>query len=194
MESNKSPITGAERLWLRELAMRYVDITMASQLPIIEREGMFSVMLRPCTCAILEYILDPAIGYVWVRRHTPRRHLQWWKTQAPLSEAGTLHEVQVRGMEFDLQLPTARFLELLPEFWGHGLVLFQMTRPVPDTLMLDGIADSVVDRVLMQNGLHLRFYLPHAAELAQVGSPRREVLEKMLQRREVREMAMDFGR
>ena len=92
-------------------------------------------------------------------------------------------------MEFDLQLSTARFLELLPEFEDHGIVLFQMTRRVPDTLTLDGVAESAVERVLIQNGLHLRFYLPHAVECAQLSSPYREVLEKALQRPEVRELA-----
>jgi hypothetical protein len=92
-------------------------------------------------------------------------------------------------MEFDLQLQTARFLELLPEFEEHGMELFQMVRRVPDTLTLYGVADDVVDRILLQNGLHLRFYLPHAVECAELASPDREVLERALERPEVRAIA-----
>jgi len=92
-------------------------------------------------------------------------------------------------MEFDLQLHTPRFLELLPEFEDHGMVSFQMTRRVPDTLTLSGVPDESVDRVLLQNGLHLRFYLPHALECAYVASPHREVLERALLRPEVRGIA-----
>ena len=92
-------------------------------------------------------------------------------------------------MEFDLQVPTVRFLELLPDFVDHGVVLFQMTRRVPDTLILDRIAEAEVYRVLIQNGLHLHFYLPHASECSQLSSPHREVLERVLRRTEVAELA-----
>ena len=166
---------------------------MTSDLPITERNGMFSFMLRSCTCGILAHILDPTVPFVWVRRHTPKRYMQWWSTQTRLSEAGALHDVEVRSMEFDLQLRTPRFIELLPEFEDHGIELFQMARRVPDTLTLDGIVDDVVNRVLIQNGMHLRFYLPHAVECAQLASPHREVLERALQRPEIKEIAYGGG-
>jgi len=166
---------------------------MTSDLPITERNGMYSFMLRSCTSGILAHILDPALPFVWIRRHTPKRYIQWWTTQTRLSDTGALHEVEVRSMEFDLQLRTARFLELLPEFEDNGLVLFQMTRRVPDTLTLHGVSDDAVDRVLLQNGLHLSFYLPHAIECAQLASPHREVLERALQRPQVTEIAYGAG-
>jgi hypothetical protein len=164
---------------------------MTSELPITESSGMFSLMLRSCSSDILAHILDPAVPFVWLRRHTPKRYIQWWPTRVPLSERGQPHDVEVRSLEFDLQLTTARFLELLPEFTDHGIVLFQMTRRVPDTLTLDRIAESAVERVLIENGLHLRFYLPHAIESAQLASPYREVLERALQKPQVRELAYD---
>jgi hypothetical protein len=92
-------------------------------------------------------------------------------------------------MEFDIQLPTARFLELLSEFEEQGIILFQMSRRVPDTLTLHGLADDAVNRVLIENGLHMKFFLPHAVECAQLASPHREVMERALQGREVREIA-----
>lgn len=96
-------------------------------------------------------------------------------------------------MEFDLQLPTARFLELLPEFEDHGIALLQMTRKVPDTFTLDRIPEDVANRVLVQNGLHLRFYLPHANECALLASPRRQILERALQVPEVKDVAYRAG-
>ncbi|HUY91221.1 MAG TPA: hypothetical protein VMV10_20960 [Pirellulales bacterium] len=166
---------------------------MTSYLQISERKGMFSFMLRSCTSGILAHILDPVVPFVWIRGHTPMRYIQWWSTQTRLSERGALHDVEVRSMEFDLQLRTVRFLELLPEFEDHGLLLFQMTRRVPDTLTLYGVSDDAADRVLLQNGLHLKFYLPHAVECAQLASPHREVVERALQKPEVREIAYGAG-
>jgi hypothetical protein len=167
---------------------RYVS-AMISTSPITERKGMFSFMLQPCTASILANILDPDVPFVWIRHHTPKRTIAWWKTQACLSEKGQLYDVEVRWMDFDLQLSTARFLELLPEFEEHGLVLFQMTRRVPNSLILDGKADDVINHILIQNGLHVAFYLPHAVECAQLASPRREVLERALQQEKVKELA-----
>lgn len=162
---------------------------MNSCIPITEQNGMFSFMLRSCTSGILAHVLDPAVPFVWIRRHSPQRYIQWWSTQTRVSESGTLHDIEVRSMEFDLQLRTSRFLELLPEFDDHGMDLFQMMRRVPDTLTLDGIAENAVARILIQNGLHLHFYLPHAVECAQLASPHREVLERVLQRPEVSKIA-----
>jgi hypothetical protein len=166
---------------------------MTSDLLITERNGMFSFMLRSCTSGILAHVLDPAVPFVWIRRHTPNRYIQWWNTQIQLSETGAFHDVEVRSLEFDLQLRTARFLELLSEFEDQGIVLFQMTHRVPDTLTLNGIAKDAIGRVLLQNGLYLSFCLPHAVECAQLSSPHREVLERALQRPEVREIAYGGG-
>ena len=152
---------------------------------------MFSVMLRPCTCSVLSQILDPAVPVVWIRRHMPRQRIDWWRTPVPLSGSAQAHEVEVRLLQFDIQLATSRFLELLPEFEEHGMELLQMARRVPDTLTLEGLSDAAADRVLLQNGLHVRFFLPHAVEYAQLSSPDRSVLERILKRPEMSALAYE---
>jgi hypothetical protein len=154
---------------------------------------MFSVMLRSCTARMLAHVLDPAVPFVWIPRHIPNRYLRWWSTQTCLFEAGPLNSLEVRSMEFDIQLSTSRFLELLPEFEHHGLVLFQMTRRVPDTLTLQRVPDGAVDGILRQNGLHLRVHLPEEEPWGQLTSPHREVLERALQKPQVREVAYGPG-
>jgi len=158
---------------------------------ITQHAEMFSLMLRPCTSAILAHAVDASVPHVWIRRHQPNRYLQWWRAQVPLSSASAIHDVEVRSLEFDLHLPATRFLQLLPEFQDHGMAFFQMSRPVPDTLSLDRIPEDAIDRVLIQNGLHLAYYLPHALETAQFRSPRREVLEQLLQAPEIRALAYE---
>jgi hypothetical protein len=154
---------------------------------------MFSLMLRSCTAGILAHVLDPAVPFVWIPRHMPNRHLKWWSTQTRLFEMGPLHGLEARLIEFDIQLSTSRFLELIPEFENHGLVLFQMTRRVPDTLTLQLLPDAAIDRILLQNGLHLRVYLPNDEPWGQLTSPHREVLEQALQKPQVREVAYGPG-
>jgi hypothetical protein len=134
---------------------------------------MFSVMLRGWTCRVLAHILEPSIPFVWIRRHLPHHYVHWYRALLPLSTTGQPHEVEVRSLEFDIQLSTPRLIELLSEFEEHGIDLCQMTRRVPDTLTLHGVSDAMVSHILCQNGLHWRFVLPHAGECAQLSAQTR---------------------
>jgi hypothetical protein len=158
---------------------------------ITQQGNIHAFMLGPCTADILRHALDPSVPWIWIRRHTPKRNLGWWPTKLPLSERGAPCEVTARSLEFDLLLPTVRFLELLPEFHDHGVTLYQMVRPVPDTLSLDRVPPDAIDPVLVQNGLHLAFHLPHAIETAEFRSPHREVLAALLAVPEIRALAFE---
>lgn len=157
---------------------------------IVEKTGMFSIYLHPCTSRVLADILDPSVPFVWIPRHLPVTEIQWWNTQLQLSKSGALHEVEVRLLECDLQFRTYDFLNFLKEFEGSGILLYQMTRRVPNTLTLMNTPDESDDRILLQNGLHLHFYLPHAHEVAQLRSPHYEVLELALQKPEIDKLAL----
>ena len=115
--------------------------------------------------------------------------MQWWTTPVCLSKSGGAVDIEVGGLAFDVQLSTKRFLELLPEFNEHGLELYQMTRRIPNTLTLDCLPTENVNEVLIQNGLHLKFDLPHAGECAMLASPHREVLERVLLKPEIGKLA-----
>lgn len=161
---------------------------MPPELPRQHPDGLFSFMLAGATCKVLAHILDPSIPFVWVRDHGPVETVRWWKTRIPLSESGRFYDAEVRNMGFDLHFTTSRFLELLPEFERHGMLLYQLTRRLPHTLTLNRVREEAVTPILLQNGLHLQFNLPHAIECAQLSSPRREVLEALLTKPEIGEM------
>jgi hypothetical protein len=156
---------------------------------ITENDGFYELMLNPCTTAVLAGALDATVPWVWIRGHMPKRSIQWWNARVPLSVDGELRDVTVRSLQFDLLLTTSRFLELLPDFHDHALCLFQLRQPVPDTLTLDRVPDASIDRVLVQNGLHLAFYLPHAYEVAQFRAPDRDTIARLLQVPEIRALA-----
>lgn len=150
---------------------------------------LFTVMLRSSTAAVLKHLLDPAVPYVWIRKHHPHPRIEWWKTDVQLSDAGRLHRLEVKCMEFDILLETQRFLDLLADFEPHGLELHQMSRRIPSSLTLSGLTDEAQTRVLINNGLHLSFFLPHAIEDAQLASPHREVVETALGKPHIKAIA-----
>ena len=146
-------------------------------------------MLSYCRAGLLREILDESVPYVWVRDHAPVERCGWWKTSLSLREHGPAFEINVRGVVFDIQLSTKHFLEMLPEFEHLGLELYQMHNKVPNTLTLNRINDGSVNTILIQNGMHLHFQLPHEGECAMLSSPRRETLELALSNPVLRERA-----
>src|SRR5262245_8492278 len=93
--------------------------------------GFHSVTLPPCSTAVLPFVLDPSTPFVWVVGHWPGSHVHWWEATLPLSEGTPNRRLRVRDVEFDIQLSTAEFLELEPEFRHGGVILLQLDRPVP---------------------------------------------------------------
>jgi hypothetical protein len=111
-------------------------IGAVDDLPRQTEDGLYSIMLRPCTAEILRHLLDPDIPYVWVVGHDPYRYLEWWTCSLPLRKSGSTLGLEVRGLRFDLLMSTSAFLSRLSEF--DGLSLFQMRRKVPNTLAING--------------------------------------------------------
>ena len=112
----------------------------------------------------------------------------WWNARVPLRPGGEAHELEVREMGFDAQMPTRRFLGLLPEFEESGVVLFQVHKRVPGSLPLRPEDDNL-NRILLQNGLFLKFQLPYAGEVAVLCSLDKEYLAGLLRIPAVRELA-----
>ena len=96
---------------------------MDTELPIRFHNSLYSCMLSYSRASLLKEILDESVPYVWVRDHAPVERYGWWKTSLSLREHGPAFEINVRGVVFDIQLSTKRFLEILPEFEHLGLDL-----------------------------------------------------------------------
>jgi hypothetical protein len=156
-------------------------------LPRLTGDGLFSIMLRPCTAEILRHLLDPEVFFAWVVGHYPNRHLEWWTCRLPLSQSGRPFPLEVRGLRCDLLMSTSQFLERFSDF--DGLVLHQMRRRVPNTLLFEGLEEHNRVRVLIQNGLFASFYLPHAMECASFATVERSAMERALASEAVRSLA-----
>jgi hypothetical protein len=157
------------------------------ELPHQTGDGLFSIMLRPCTAEVLGHLLDPKVPFVWVVGHYPNKHLEWWRCHLPLSRSGAASAFEVRGLNIDVLLPTSEFLTRLSDF--DGLVMQQMRRKVPNTLTIEGLDERNRTRILIQNGLAASFYLPHAMECASFKTVERSAIEKVLSNDVIRTLA-----
>ncbi len=140
-----------------------------------------------CTPSVLRHALNPGIPFVWMRRHLPQTQISWWNADVPLFLGGRPYNLEVRGLEFDVQMTTERFLTLLPELEEHGMGLFQMNKRVPDALEFH-IEDPNINHILILNGLFLNFTLPHANETALLCSPSKEYLKNLLKIPAIRDL------
>jgi hypothetical protein len=135
---------------------------------IIEKDYMESLYIHNATVSDLARYLNPNVPWVWILGHLPNRIVEWWDTSIPINKQGASVKAKARSIIYDLMLETKEFLELVPEFEDHGLVLIQSHQRMPDTFDLSRIPENQQTKVLRDNGAFLRMYLPHAIETAQI--------------------------
>ncbi len=145
--------------------------------------GVFYSILEPCSAAVLPYVLAPDAAHVWLVDHSPDERLLWTALPVPIKVDGPVERLLVRGVRYDLQMPTPEFLaRIVPRLGaGCGLRLLQLDRPVPDSLRYHDIEKLPAKyAVLRQNGWRLSFDLPHGGEYAELTAPDRNTLEAIL--------------
>lgn len=157
------------------------------ELPRRTSDGLYSIMLLPCTAEILTHLLDPDVPFVWIVGHQPDRIAEWWSCDVPLSKHGKSYPLDVRQLCYDVLMPTTEFLTRLSEF--DGLTLYQMRKAVPNTLIAERLEERNRVPVLVQNGLVASFYLPHAEECASFATVERGRIEMALKNEVVRRLA-----
>lgn len=144
------------------------------------KDGAEILVLHAAIVPDFSPLLDDRIEYCWILGHMPRRTGDWWNTTVPVDDQGKSITAQVRMISYDLQLPTARFLEHIEQFADSGLMLMQSRKSMPPTLMA-GVQDIHRFRtVLIQNEVTLVIQLPHAIETSVVSSYRRGYLESRI--------------
>jgi hypothetical protein len=151
---------------------------------IVEIEpGVFYTVLKPCSAAVLPHVLAPEPSHVWLVEHRPDARLLWAELPVPLTADAPAERLRVRGLVYDLQMPTAEFLaSVVPRLaGGAGVTVLQLDRPVPDSLRYAEISGAPGKHaILRRNGWRLTFDLPHAGEYAEVTAPDRGTLERVL--------------
>ncbi|MEO6046528.1 MAG: hypothetical protein ABIQ57_03545 [Candidatus Kapaibacterium sp.] len=129
---------------------------------------MESLYVYGATVGGLAGFLRPDVPWVWILNHMPEPVMRWWRTSLPVNVHGDLLDADYRMIACDIMLETGRFLEALPAFEVHGIVLIQSFQRMPGTFSLERIPENQQDQMLRQNGAFLRVYLPHAVETARV--------------------------
>ncbi len=152
--------------------------------------NLFTINLDSCSASILKYILNPSVKYVWLQQHMSNSRLEWWKADMPISPSEYMENVEVRCPIFDLQMSTDRFLSNIGMFEKHGLELIQLTKKVPNGLWEKSIPENALNKVLISNGMFLRFSLPHECEIAQLQCVSEEYLEQICSAPEIRELVL----
>lgn len=145
-------------------------------------KDFFEVILPVCDSSILANILDTNVPWVtlvgfwvdwlvvWIEEHMP-----------PLFDpARRLENVHVKQLKLDVSLKTAEFLRILPSFKDRGVELVQGVRPLPHGLSIDELKPESKAHILREVGITLHFYIPHPHEHALVGSPSRDILERIV--------------
>jgi hypothetical protein len=156
-----------------------------------ERADYFFVMLDTCDCSVLRHLLHPEADFIWIHSHTPDPSLGWWEADVPVSPRDILEGARIRAMEYDLLIDRATFLKELDRFLPHGINLTQLTRPVPESLWIPSLPKGREEAVLIENGMKVRFYLPHAGEIAQFSATDRDHIEAVCSIPEIHDLILN---
>jgi hypothetical protein len=148
--------------------------------------GYFYIMLDASDATDLRFLLHPEAEHIWIHAHRPDPALRWWSADVPISPGIVMPSAQIRLMEFDLMMTRSDFLDRLDLFELHGLCLTQLSRPVPNSLWLQALPEDQIERILLQNGMRSRYFLPHAAETAQFSCTDKTHLERVIVLPEIR--------
>ena len=127
-----------------------------------------SVAVHAATVVGLARFLNPEVPWVWILGHMPRTTVEWWQVEVPIDAAGYRTSAEIRLLSYDLQMPTAQFLDVSVSFDQSGLSLVQSRKRMPNTLQFDRVENSERHRILRLNGAFLMIDLPHANETAVV--------------------------
>lgn len=141
---------------------------------------LFVLALHNCTTSTLAAVLNPAVSFVCIRDHIPNLSEEWWSTRVPIA-VNLETDVEVSSMRYNVQMTTARFLELLPVF-SDGINLAQFERRISPALLHDTLPVDKRNRIWKANGLFLKFTLPHEHETAVVACVDRAYLEAVAAR------------
>ena len=102
---------------------------------------------------IWEELIDKQYNYNLVHRFNPDYAVEWWNGSMQLQNI-ELANVQVRQMQVDLQVDLSVLKQLI--FLNtHYLFIYQFSKPVPGSLLLENIPVSARDNILRQNEMRL---------------------------------------
>ena len=112
----------------------------------------------------LQYLLNPAVPFVWLINHLPVERLKWHNSTVQINDTNVLENILVRSNQFEMMMETSQFLEILPMFIDSGMWLLQLENAVPDTLR--NIEFPLISHYLLKNGFYSQYNLPHKGETA----------------------------
>jgi hypothetical protein len=130
-----------------------------------QHEDLF---VHAATVGSLLRFLDSTVPWVWILGHVPNPTFEWWESDVAVDRSGSRLKGLIRGLRYDLQLPTEEFLAVASAFEHCGIDLVQSHRKMPNTLDLHRVVEAHQSQVLRLNGAFLYIHLPHAVETALV--------------------------
>ncbi len=157
------------------------------ELPRVNADGSYSIMLHPCPTATVAELLDPSVPFVWVVGHSPHRVLEWWELDMPVARGERPRRLRVRSLWCELLLGTPEFAEVAGQF--NRKTVYQITRPVPNSLIVERLPEDRLYTILRQVGLSAHFHQPHSMEVAMYRTWDRAWMDWLLTRESVGRLA-----
>jgi hypothetical protein len=97
-------------------------------------------------------LIDKTIPNIFINRFNPNYMIEWWNTSVISNDGISLNNISVRNMEFDIQTDLIGLKKIL-ELETVYLDIYQFSKPVPDTLVIEQLPKNSSESILLNNGL-----------------------------------------
>ena len=144
--------------------------------------GVFWMLLDFPTSKLLHFFLSDEYQFVWCHNHLVGNYT-WDKFRLPLFTGNSSYEVISRVVSFDFILPTSKFRNILPQLRA-GVHVVQLNKLPPDYFDLDKVKGKERYRLLSECDWLFEFDVP-GNDYGQIASPRKELLEELLNHAEI---------
>lgn len=108
---------------------------------------------------ILEFI-DKSVKHIFIPDYRAQNTLKWWESTVKVSFGAVLENISVRQMQFDIQTDLDGLKQIL-NFENNFLDIYQFSKAVPDSLVIDSLPENNRDNILRQNGLEYIIGIEH---------------------------------
>lgn len=141
---------------------------------------LYVLAMHRSTRLTIRTIINRVMPFVVVRQFHPNPVVEWWSADVPVSPS-RYASIVITGLQYDFQVSTSDFLTFIDEM-KFGIEFAQFDRRIPAALIRRDLAESSKNRVWKQNGLFLKFSLPHENETAVLSCVDRAYVEEVAER------------
>lgn len=112
----------------------------------------YGINLKNIDTATIKDIIDKEMPFCFLPGFNPNPILMWQRAEIEIENNIPLEKIECRNLKFDLMIKTSDLIDQLESLLTNQLSIFQSTKRLPGTLLLEKIEPDDRWEILVKNG------------------------------------------